>query len=76
MLILQRKEGQAIYIGDDIVITLVSSEKGRARIAIQAPSDVSILREELREAQAANQEAAAAAEDAAQLIQLIHGDSQ
>jgi len=38
---------QSIHIGDDIIVTLVSIEGGKARIAIEAPHDVAIVREEL-----------------------------
>ena len=37
MLILQRKEGESLLIGDEIEITVLSVEAGRARRAIQAP---------------------------------------
>ena len=46
-LVLTRKPMQAIHIGDDIIVTLVSIENGKARIAIEAPRDVAIIREEL-----------------------------
>ena len=47
MLVFSRYEGQAIRIGDDIVITLVRSNDGKARVGITAPSNVKILRGEL-----------------------------
>ena len=59
MLILQRKAGQAVHIGDDIVISVVSIENNRVRLSISAPSDVSILRSELVEAKLTNQESIA-----------------
>jgi carbon storage regulator len=47
MLILMRRAGEAIHIGPDIVITLVSLDRNRARIGIQAPRDIPVDREEI-----------------------------
>lgn len=46
MLVLTRKVGSRILIGDDIKITLVSIDGDRARIGIDAPREVRVLREE------------------------------
>lgn len=59
MLILQRKPGESLLIGEDIEITVVSVETGgRVRLAINAPRSMTILRNELRKAMDVNQEAA------------------
>lgn len=58
MLILQRKAGESLAIGDEIEISILSIEAGRVRLAIQAPRDVSILRSELKIAAEVNREAA------------------
>ena len=58
MLILQRKEGESLHIGDDVEITVLAVEAGRVRLAIQAPRSVTILRSELKRAAEANREAA------------------
>jgi len=47
MLVLTRKVDEAIRIGNDIVITVISIDKKNVRIGIDAPEDVMILREEL-----------------------------
>ena len=39
MLILQRKAGEALLIGDQIEVTVLSVEAGRVRLAIQAPKE-------------------------------------
>ncbi len=57
MLILGRKEGEALLIGDDIRISVLAIEKGRVRLAIDAPKNISILRSELRSAMDFNQDA-------------------
>ncbi|MBD5162041.1 MAG: carbon storage regulator CsrA [Oscillibacter sp.] len=58
MLILQRKAGESLLIGEDVEISILSVEGGRVRLAIQAPKDVSILRSELKTAAEVNREAA------------------
>lgn len=47
MLCLSRKEGQRLFIGDDIVIQLIEIRGNKARIGILAPDGVKILREEI-----------------------------
>jgi carbon storage regulator len=49
MLILSRKPGDAILIGDGIRVVVVSSDRRGVRLGIEAPSDVTILREEIVE---------------------------
>lgn len=58
MLILQRKAGESVFIGEEIEISVLSVDAGRVRLAIQAPKSVSILRSELKSAAATNREAA------------------
>jgi len=47
MLILTRRAGQRILIGDDIVVSVLELEGSRVKIGIDAPSGVVILREEI-----------------------------
>jgi carbon storage regulator len=47
MLVLSRRSGESIVIGDDIVITVVSVQGGRVRLGIQAPRSVGVNRSEL-----------------------------
>jgi carbon storage regulator len=47
MLVLNRKIGERILIGDDITITVVKVQGKQVRIGIEAPSSVSIRRMEL-----------------------------
>ena len=58
MLILQRKAGESLLIGEEIESSVLSVEAGRVRLAIEAPRNVSILRSELKNAAEVNQEAA------------------
>jgi len=47
-LVLRRKLGEEITMGDTIVIKIVKLERNAVKIAITAPADVVILRKELR----------------------------
>ena len=47
MLVLSRKEGEKLVIGDNIVITVNRIAGNRVAIGIEAPRDVSIVRGEL-----------------------------
>lgn len=49
MLILSRKINEQVYVGDDIVVTVVELSPGRVRLGFSAPDHVKILREELRD---------------------------
>lgn len=49
MLILTRKPGESIYIGDGIKVTIVEVKGSQIRIGIDAPSEVRIYREEIYE---------------------------
>lgn len=47
MLVLSRKPGESLRVGEDIRITVVSTASGQVRIGIEAPEDVTIYREEV-----------------------------
>ena len=47
MLILSRKENESIVIGEGIEIKIVQTGKGYAKIGIDAPKSLMILRKEL-----------------------------
>ena len=47
MLVIGRKKGESLLIGEDIEITIVKIENGSVKIAINAPREVGILRSEL-----------------------------
>lgn len=49
MLVLTRKPGESIVIGDDIVVTVVRVAGQKVRLGIDAPKEVRIDREEIRE---------------------------
>lgn len=47
MLVLTRKVHQSILIRDDIVVEVLGVDRGRVKLGVSAPRDVTILREEL-----------------------------
>ena len=49
MLVLARKLDESIVIGDDITVKIISIDKGVVKLGIDAPRDVSIIRNELLE---------------------------
>jgi carbon storage regulator len=48
MLVLSRKEAERIRLGDSIVITIVRVSGDKVRLGIEAPSNVLVLRDELK----------------------------
>ena len=60
MLVLSRREGESIVIGNDIVVTVLEVRGGQVRIGITAPRSLQVHREEIfQQVSAANREAAA-----------------
>lgn len=49
MLVLGRKPGEYVMIGDSIKVKVVMSENGALRLAIEAPKDINIVRGEVYE---------------------------
>ncbi|WP_159016027.1 carbon storage regulator CsrA [Cognatiluteimonas profundi] len=47
MLILTRKEGETIAIGNEITVTVIAVQGGQIKLGIQAPMDVPVHREEV-----------------------------
>ena len=47
MLVLTRKPGQSLHIGDDIKVTLQAIKGNQVRIGVEAPPNVRIYREEI-----------------------------
>lgn len=48
MLVLSRKKGERIVIGDDIEVVVVAVEGSRVRLAFSAPAEVPIRRQEVQ----------------------------
>jgi carbon storage regulator len=47
MLVLSRKDGEQILVGDNVIIKVLSIAGGRVRVGIEAPRNVPIRRSEL-----------------------------
>ena len=48
MLVLSRKIDQGIWIGESVFIRVLSIDRGRVKLGIEAPTDIHVEREELR----------------------------
>lgn len=47
LLVITRKKGESLLIGDDVEITVVKVDEGCVKLSISAPKNVTILRKEL-----------------------------
>ena len=47
MLILTRRVGEALVIGDDVVVNVLGVKGNQVRIGVEAPKDISVHREEI-----------------------------
>ena len=47
MLVLTRREGESLKIGDDIIVTVTKVRNEQVRVGITAPSGVAVFREEI-----------------------------
>jgi carbon storage regulator len=72
LLILTRKSGEGLFIGDDIRITVLEIRGKQIRLGIEAPTKVVVLREEIyRRIQEENLQAAGAREiDVSEVAQI------
>ena len=49
MLVLTRRPGESIVVGENIVVTVIEIKGGQVRIGIDAPRDIDVYREEIYE---------------------------
>lgn len=49
MLVLTRRPGESIVVGQDIVVTVIEIKGGQVRIGIDAPREIDVYREEIYE---------------------------
>jgi len=71
MLILRRKKNESLLIGDNIRITVIECAADGVRLAIDAPKQISILREELSEAEQTNKMSLAPSKDSVWVLQSL-----
>jgi len=77
MLVLTRRPGESVMVGDDVVITVLEVRGDVIRLGIRAPRSIQVHREEVyRELQAANRAAASPSDTAVRSIaQLLRPPS-
>jgi carbon storage regulator len=78
VLVLTRRPGESVMIGDDVVVTVLDVRGDVVRVGIKAPRSVQVHREEVyRELQNANREAASPSESTVQaLSQMLRSSGQ
>ncbi|ELK47064.1 carbon storage regulator CsrA [Halobacillus sp. ACCC02827] len=75
MLVLNRKEGESLRIGDDIIVTITAVEGGQVKLGIEAPKDIAIHREEIYiSIKDENKAAASAPDHMLDLLKSFHTD--
>ncbi|MDR0382562.1 MAG: carbon storage regulator CsrA [Spirochaetaceae bacterium] len=72
MLILTRKNGEKIIIGDGITVSVIEARGGEARIGVDAPKTVKVYREEVFEAIKAENQAAAASKTSLPIMNFLN----
>lgn len=63
MLVLSRRAGESIVIGNDVVITILEVRGGQIRVGVDAPRNLAVHRAEIYEQVMAENRAAAASTD-------------
>ena len=77
MLVLTRRAGESVMIGDDVVITVLEARGDVVRLGIQAPREVQVHREEVyKELRDVNREAASPGEDAVRALTELLEDKK
>ena len=80
MLILSRRAGESLTIGDEITITVVGVNGNQIRLGITAPREVRVLREEIYRAMHEENRAAASAVDSEkrlkEVLQQVRGKTK
>ena len=71
MLLITRRAGERIVLGDNIIIEVMEVSGSQVRVGIHAPREVPVYREEIWEAVRAENEAAARAEAAPDLLARV-----
>jgi len=74
MLVLTRKAGESIVIGNEITVTVVEVRNGQVRLGIEAPRSIEVHRKEVYEqVMAQNVAAASQAGSAADVVKRYQG---
>ncbi len=76
MLILSRRLGESIKIGDEVTITILQSKGGQVKIGINAPREVAVHREEVYQRLSQNLPQACASETTANTTSQRNGEAE
>ena len=71
MLIIRRRRGESIVIGEDIEIEILETSPTQVKLGISAPKEVTVLRSEIRVTRDVNRAASAQTPDPTILSQLV-----
>lgn len=71
MLILSRKKGESLIIGEGIELTVIEVSGDKVRLGINAPENVSVLRAELKQTADENKDSAAKGMSPAALADML-----
>jgi carbon storage regulator len=72
VLVLTRRAGESVMVGDDVVITVLEVRGDVIRLGVRAPRSVPVHREEVyRELQRANREAASPSDSAVRAVTTL-----
>ena len=74
MLVLTRRPGESIVVGENIVVTVIEIKGGQVRIGIDAPREVDVYREEIYEQ--VRQENLNAIANAEEIRRAVQGQSR
>jgi carbon storage regulator len=71
VLIIRRRRGESIVIGEDIEIEILETSPTQVKLGISAPKEVTVLRSEIRVTRDVNRAASAQVPDPGKLSQLV-----
>jgi carbon storage regulator len=58
MLVIRRRPGEAVVIGDGIEVEILESSAGRVKLGIRAPREITVMRKEVQDTREHNRSAA------------------
>jgi carbon storage regulator len=75
MLVIRRRAGESLFIGDDVEIKVLEVGPTQIKLGIAAPKEITVLRSEVRQTQLANRAAAdqGSAEVIEDLVKKLRG---
>lgn len=74
MLVIRRRPGESLFVGDDVEIEVVECGPHKVKLGIRAPRSVAITRSEVRQTSVQNLAAARSVQDAIGTIAPVAGD--